>query len=141
MPPQLAGRFLPERLVNHWPIRVPRKRAFVYVHGKRLDPLSGTSDLEIAYWCYKTKQKLMFLWFQFLEGVSLPRTIVKANDITVAQQVAGQVSRLKSSGVLPVAPFSALTATHTSVAVPMKIATRAAVHPSPVRSMDSLPES
>lgn len=93
----------PEITKGHWPIKVPAKRAFVYIHGTRRDPLSGTSDMEIAYWSWKTKQKILFLWFQFLENVSLPRTVVQANDIAVANQVARQIAKLKSSGVIPVA--------------------------------------
>jgi hypothetical protein len=93
----------PEITKGHWPIQVKPKRAFVYIHGQYRDPLNGTSDMEIAYWAWKTKQKILFLWFQFLEGVSLPRTVVKANDQGVASQVAHQISRLKSSGILPIA--------------------------------------
>lgn len=93
----------PEITKGHWPIQIPKKRAFVYIHGTRRDPLSGTSDMEIAYWAWKTKQKILFLWFQFLENVSLPRTVVQANDIAVANQVARQIAKLKSSGVIPVA--------------------------------------
>jgi len=86
-----------------WPIRIPPQRSFVYIHGVRRDPLNGTSDMEIAYWAWKTKQKILFLWFQFLEAVSLPRTVVAANDLTTAQQIAGQIAKLKSSGIIPVA--------------------------------------
>lgn len=93
----------PEITKGHWPIQIPRKRAFVYIHGLRRDPLNGVSDLEIPYWAWKTKQKILFLWFQFLEAVSLPRTVVTANDIGTAQQVARQIAKLKSSGIIPVA--------------------------------------
>lgn len=92
----------PEITKGTFPIEIPSKRAFVYIHGTRRDPLNGSSDMEIPYWCYKTKQKLLFLWFQFLEGVSLPRTIVLAQDEGQAKQIAQQVARLKSSGVLPI---------------------------------------
>lgn len=92
----------PEITKGHWPIQIPAKRAFVYIHGLRRDPLNGTSDMEIAYWAWKTKQKILFLWFQFLEAVSLPRVVVKANDQSVASQIAGQIAKLKSSGILPV---------------------------------------
>jgi hypothetical protein len=87
---------------NLYPIKIPRKRAFVYVHGQRLDPLNGSSDLEIAHWCYKTKQKILYLWMQFLESVALPRTIVKAQDVEVARQIAGQIARMRGSAILPV---------------------------------------
>lgn len=87
---------------GYFPIIIPKKRAFVYVHGTRLDPINGTSDLEVAYWCYKTKQKLLFLWMQFLESVALPRTVVKAQDVEVARQIAAQIAKMRGSAVLPV---------------------------------------
>lgn len=83
-------------------IPFPLKRAVIHVHGERFDPINGTSDLEIAYWCYKTRQKLLFLWFQFLENVSLPRVIVRANDPDSASQIARNVAQMKGSGVLPI---------------------------------------
>jgi hypothetical protein len=91
----------PEMSKGRWPIEIPAERAFVHIHGLRRDPLNGSSDMEIAYWCYKTKQKIMFLWFQFLENVSLPRIVVHAQDQGVANQIAQQVAKLKGSGVLP----------------------------------------
>ena len=87
---------------SKWPIQVLAKNAFVYTHGTRKDPLNGVSDMEVAYWAYKTKQKILLLWFQFLAGVALPRTIVTAQDEGTAKQVAREVSRLRNSGVLPV---------------------------------------
>lgn len=92
----------PEITKGHWPITIPKNRAFIYIHGQRRDPLNGTSDMEIAYWCYKTKQKIMFLWFQFLESVALPRVVVKANDQDTARQIASQMASLKGSGIIPV---------------------------------------
>lgn len=85
-----------------WPIRVEPKRAFIYTHGTHRDPMNGKSDMEVAFWAWKTKQKILLLWFQFLEGVSLPKTIVKSDDLNTAQNVAKEISRMKSSGVLPV---------------------------------------
>lgn len=87
--------------MNKWPIQIPAPRAFVYTHGTRRDPLNGTSDMEVAYWAWKTKQKVLMLWFQFLQSVSLPRITVKASDTTTATAVAQEIARMKSSGVLP----------------------------------------
>lgn len=92
----------PEITQGEFPIYVPTNRAYVYTHGKRRNPLHGVSDLEVPFWCYKTTQKLLFLWFQFLEGVSLPRTIVKATDQGDANKIARSIAQLRSSGVLPV---------------------------------------
>lgn len=92
----------PEITPGKWPIQIPAKRAFVYIHNRRRDPLNGSSDMEIAYWCWKTKQKILFLWFQFLENVSLPRIVVRGPDQAVANSIAQQVAKLKGSGILPI---------------------------------------
>lgn len=84
------------------PIFVKRQNAFIYVHGARRDPINGLSAMDIPYWAYRTKQKVMFLWFQFLEGVSLPRTIVQTQDEGSAKQIGRNVAALRNSGVLPV---------------------------------------
>lgn len=86
-----------------FPVKIPKERAFVYIHGQRTDPINGVSDMEVPYWCYKTKQKIMLLWFQFLERVALPGQIVFAQELGVAKQVASQMAGLRNSGVLPVA--------------------------------------
>lgn len=93
---------LPNEASGVYPIQIPAKRAFVYLHNQRRDPMNGSSDLEITYWCYKTKQKLIFLWFQFLESVALPRTVVKANDVDVAKQIASKIAMMRGSAVIPV---------------------------------------
>lgn len=90
------------KLLNNWPIQIPPNRAFVYTHGTRRDPLNGTSDMEVAFWAWKTKQKVLLLWFQFLQSVALPRITVKANTVEEARSVAAEIARMKSSGVLPV---------------------------------------
>jgi hypothetical protein len=77
-------------------------RSFVYIHGSHRDPLEGVSDLTITQWCYKTKQKIRFLWYQFLEGQSLPKTVVKAPDETVATEAAKKIIGLRSGGVVGV---------------------------------------
>lgn len=86
-----------------WPIKVPKERAYVYIHGQRTDPINGVSDMEVPYWAYKTKQKIMLLMFTFLEGVALPKLLVMAQELGVARQIAQGVAGLRNSGVLPIA--------------------------------------
>lgn len=86
---------------KQWPIQIKPNRAFVYTHGTRRDPLNGTSDFEVAFWAWKTKQKVLLLWFQFLQSVSLPRLTVKAGTTEEARAIASEIARMKSSGVLP----------------------------------------
>lgn len=92
----------PQIIKGKWPIQVQMKNAMVYVHGQHRDPINGISDLEIAYWCWKTQQKLLFLWFNYLENTALGKIIVRSNDIGTAVDVANQIAKMKGSGVLPV---------------------------------------
>lgn len=91
------------------PIKIEQNRALVYVHGQHRDPIAGVSDLEIAYWCYKTKQKLMFLWFSFLESTALPRTVVTSSDEGTAQKNARKIASMKNSAVLGIDGSSKVT--------------------------------
>lgn len=75
-------------------------RSFVYIHGSHRDPLEGVSDLTVTRWCYKTKQKIRYLWYQFLEGQSLPKTIVKNADPDQAIAAAKKIIGLKNGGVV-----------------------------------------
>lgn len=82
------------------PVQFKPAKSLVYVHGAHRDPVGGVSDLEIVYWCWKTQQKLLRLWFSYLEGVALPRTIVKhKGDEGKARQAANQIAKMRSSGV------------------------------------------
>lgn len=90
----------PIRLEDTEEIYIPPQRAFVYIHNTRRNPLEGKSDLDVAYWCYITKQKILFLWFQFLEGQSLPKTIVRARNETDANKGAAKIVKLKQGGVV-----------------------------------------
>lgn len=101
-------RQMPVRLDDTDEIKIKAQRAFVYVHGQHINPLSGVSDLEIAYWCYQTKQKIRFLWYSFLEGQALPKTIVKDRDLAQAKKVARQLLGLKNGGIAAVEGDSAI---------------------------------
>jgi hypothetical protein len=65
-----------------------------------MEPLTGTSEMEVSYWCYQTKMKLLYLWYHFLENQALPRTVVYGNDQVEANQRADDIASLKSSGVV-----------------------------------------
>ena len=88
------------RLRTHGYVLVPHPKSFVYVHGSHREPIKGLSDLDVSYWAYETRQKIMFLWFQFLENQALPRTIVYGNTQGEANNLADAVAGLRSSGVL-----------------------------------------
>lgn len=94
-------------------VDIPAKRAFVFVHGKHRRPLDGTTDLDVAYAAWMTKQKLRFLWAQFLENLAQPRAVATTtgNDPADATALAKKVVKLKGGGVVglkqgeTVAPF------------------------------------
>lgn len=107
-------RQMPIRLEDTDEIIVPAHRAFVYIHGTHRDPLNGVSDLEITKWCYQTKQKIRFLWYQFLEGQALPKTIVKADDETEAISAAKKIIGLRSGGVVGISSRNDVSALESS---------------------------
>lgn len=85
------------------PVRIPEELSLVHLHGQYREPLTGTSDLEIPYWCWKTKAKIMFLWYTYLEGKALPFSHVHPTggaDDGEARRVALRVAAVKNSGVV-----------------------------------------
>lgn len=93
-------RQMPIRLEDTDEKKFAADKAFVYIHGTHRDPMEGVSDLLVTQWCYKTKQKIRFLWYQFLEGQALPKTIVKNVDDTAAVEAAKKIIGLRSGGVV-----------------------------------------
>lgn len=81
-------------------VEIPEVRSFVYVNGKHRQPLTGLSELELTYWAYSTKLKLIFLWLQFLEQQSLPKVIVYGQDQTEATSKAEDIASMRASGVV-----------------------------------------
>lgn len=81
-------------------VDIPEIRSFVYTHGKHREPMTGVSEMDISYWCYQTKMKLLYLWYHFLENQALPRTVVYGNDQPEANSRADDIAALKSSGVV-----------------------------------------
>lgn len=81
-------------------VRIPANRSFIYTHGIHREPVFGVSDMDVAYWAYETCQKILFLWFQYLEKQSLPNAIVYGNDPTEADENAQTVADMKAGGVI-----------------------------------------
>lgn len=81
-------------------VDIPPERAFIYTHGTWRDPLFGFSSMKVPYWCYITKRKLRWLWYQFLDQTYLPKTIVKNPDEGQAREDARKVAQLRSKGVV-----------------------------------------
>lgn len=81
-------------------VDIPHVRSFIYTHGKHREPLIGVSEMEITYWCFQTKMKLLYLWYHFLENQALQRVIAYGNDQPEANTRANDIAQLKSSGVV-----------------------------------------
>jgi hypothetical protein len=81
-------------------VDIPKIRAWTYVNGKHRDPLRGVSEMELCYWAYSTKLKLLFLWYQFLETQSLPKVVVYGQDPKEAAAKADDIASMRSSGVV-----------------------------------------
>jgi Protein of unknown function (DUF935) len=81
-------------------VDIPNIRSYIYTHGKHREPMVGVSEMDLCYWCYQTKLKLLYLWYNFLENTALPRVVVYGNDQPEANQRADDVASLKSSGVV-----------------------------------------
>ncbi|HEV2174249.1 MAG TPA: hypothetical protein VGR71_11815 [Nitrospira sp.] len=78
---------------------IPKQRSFVYIHGQHRQPLTGISDMDVPYWVYKQKLKLMFLWWQFLENQSLPKLAAYGADQDQADDNADALASMRSSAV------------------------------------------
>lgn len=89
-------------------------RAFVYIYGSWRDPIQGISAMQVPFWCFQTKRRLMYLWYQYLEQTSLPKTVVSNADEKKAVQDARRVATLKSRGVLGKTDETTLTTLESS---------------------------
>jgi hypothetical protein len=108
----------PEPRVDHLNkegyVYIPPERAFIYTHGTWRDPLHGISSMKVPYWCWVTKRKLRWLWYQFLDQTMLPKTIVQNPDEIKARTDASKVSTLRSKGVLGLSDQTKVTAYESS---------------------------
>jgi hypothetical protein len=81
-------------------VDIPEIRSYIYTHAKHREPLTGASEMDIAYWCYQTKLKLLYLWYYFLENQAMQRVIVYGNDQTEANARADDIASLRGAGVV-----------------------------------------
>lgn len=86
---------------NGLPIPFYKHKAMTFVYGMDRAPVTGMADLEIAYWCYRTKQKLLYLLLDWAQSAALPRTSIgHKGDVEQAKAAATQIARVKNSGVV-----------------------------------------
>lgn len=83
-------------------VRIGAGNSWIYTYGAHREPLRGVSDLDVSLWCWENIRKLQFLWFQYLEGQSLPRVFVYGDDDEEADRNAENVEQSKASAIIPV---------------------------------------
>jgi len=93
-----SGSQLPTGDADGW-YRIRKQYAVTHIHHKDRDPVKGMSDFDHVWWCMTQKQKLWFLWFQYLEGSALPRTVVHSRDAEMGKKAVRVLASLKNSGV------------------------------------------
>lgn len=81
-------------------VDIPKIRSYIYTHGRHREPLTGISEMDVSYWVYQTKMKLLFLWYYFLENQAMQRIIVYGGDQAEANVRADDISQLKGAGVV-----------------------------------------
>lgn len=89
-------------------VNINMPKAFVYIYGTWRDPVEGISAMQVPYWAFQTKRRLMYLWYQYLETTSLPKTIISNADENKARSDARKVATLKSRGVLGIEDTSTI---------------------------------
>jgi len=81
-------------------VDIPKVRSYIHTNGKHREPLTGVSEMDVSYWVYQTKMKLLFLWYYFLENQAMQRIIVYGVDQPEANARATDISQLKGAGVV-----------------------------------------
>jgi hypothetical protein len=81
-------------------VDIPKVRSFIHTHGKHREPLIGVSEMDVSYWVYQTKMKLLFLWYYFLENQAMQRIVAYGPGQPEANAAADDISQLKGAGVV-----------------------------------------
>lgn len=81
-------------------VDIPKVRSFIHTHGKHREPLTGVSEVEVAWWCHSTSMKILYLWYSYLENMALQRLVAYGNDQPEATQRADDISQLRGAGVV-----------------------------------------
>lgn len=93
-------------------IYIPQAKAWIYLHGLHRDPILGSSDIEVCWRVFETKQKIRFLWNAFMENQVTPKAIARkitGDDPAGAAALARQVATLKGGGVVGITSADEVT--------------------------------
>lgn len=64
------------------------------------DGLFLTNDYVVTHNCYQTKRRLMWLWYGYLDTTSLPKMVVKGDDVSESTKEARRLATLKARGTI-----------------------------------------
>jgi hypothetical protein len=56
-------------------VTIPPEKALVFIHGQHRRPAKGMSDLETVYAIFSVKQKIRYLWAEFLANQTMPKAV------------------------------------------------------------------
>lgn len=81
---------------------IPAAKSFIYLHGTHRDPLMGSTDMDVVYRSFITKQKLRFLWGAYCENQVIPKLKgqVKTADPQAADNLARRGATLRAGGII-----------------------------------------
>lgn len=89
-------------IANFQRIYIPTAKSWVFLHGLHRDPIMGSSDIEVCYRAFQTKQKLRWLYAAWLEGQLMPKAkATSGNDNQAdANDIATRFSQLRGAGTI-----------------------------------------
>lgn len=96
-PVRQGGKFLTGDLNG---VDIDLEYAVIHFNGKDVDPINGSSDMEIVYWCHQQKLKLIFLWFMFCETAARPRTALTGSQGSNVHANARKLGQMKGGGTV-----------------------------------------
>lgn len=87
-------------------VRISNLRSLVLLHNRHRRPLTGLSDLECAWHLFEHRQKVRFLYFDYLENHTLPKAVGKdsAGDPDSLRRFAQRLATLKGGGAIAIGP-------------------------------------
>lgn len=83
-------------------VEIPARRALIYIHGQRRNPIDGISSMEATWNAYQLKEKILALWMTFTGTLSIPRVLAYGRDSTEAKTNARNMAALRTGGIAPV---------------------------------------
>jgi len=81
-------------------VTIPPEKALVFIRGQHRRPAKGMSDLETVYAVFAVKQKIRYLWAEFLANQTMPKAVATTDGSEAPSALAQRVAQLKGGGVV-----------------------------------------